>query len=90
MFNFKFVTMNRIVFGSFIHDEDLEAKREIGPFVTKVKVNDIKREFNDGKAFKEFRGEGLVYLMNTKITPLLGTEDVLITGDRVEFSKVPF
>lgn len=83
--------MVRIIFGAYIHNEDLEAKEEIGPFVTRVKVNEIKREFEEGKKFKEFRSEdGLVYLMNTKIIPLLGTEDALITGDRTRFAKVPF
>lgn len=81
--------MGKIVFGSFIHNEELEAKEELGPFVAKLKIDSIRSAMETGKQFKEFRDNELIFLMNTKITPI-NEEVALVTGDRVRFSKVPF
>lgn len=86
--------MERIIFGSYIHDERYEAKEELGPFILKTKYEKLRTLIMSGKVFREFRDESesskRVYLLNTKITPIPGTDEILITGDRVRYSEVPF
>ena len=56
--------------------------------VAKIKYEKLRPAMETGKLFREFRDNELIYLMNTKITPITGTDEVLITGDRVKFGEV--
>lgn len=81
--------MGKIIFGSYIADEDITIKENLGPFVANVQVATIETLFDTSYKFKEIRENEDIWLINTKISPMPGTGIVIISGDKVRVMKCP-
>lgn len=81
--------MGKIIFGSYIADEDITIKENLGPFVASVQIATIETLFDTSYKFKEIRESDDIWLINTKISPIPGTGMAIVSGNKVKIMKCP-
>lgn len=81
--------MGKIIFGSGIYDNSIVIDKHLGPVSVILDYVDDVNLYSNNKLSNIVSDED-VWIVNTTITPIPGTKNVIVYGDKVAVTKCPY